>query len=74
VFVGLVYFVIHQTENGVVVPFVMKKSVGLPPLITIIGLMIGGKLAGIAGAVLAVPVILVVQEIIQEVISQQKNS
>jgi len=42
----------------------MKKSVGLSPLVTIIALMIGGKLAGIAGAVLAVPVVLVIQEII----------
>jgi len=72
-FVVLVYFIIHQTENGVVVPFVMKKSVGLPPLLTIIALMIGGKLAGIAGAVLAVPVVLVIQEILLEVSTKPKN-
>ena len=65
--VVLLFFIIHQAENTLVVPFVMKKSVGLPPLLTIVALMIGGKLAGIAGAVLAVPVVLVVQEILQEV-------
>jgi len=72
--VVLLYFVIHQLENTVVVPFVMKRSVGLPPLLTIIALMIGGKLAGIAGAVLAVPIVLVVQEILQEVLPKSKHS
>ena len=70
----ILFFIIHQLENTLVVPFVMKKSVGLPPLLTIIALMIGGKLAGIAGAVLAVPVVLVIQEILQEVYTKPKNS
>jgi predicted PurR-regulated permease PerM len=70
----LLFFIIHQLENTLVVPFVMKKSVGLPPLLTIIALMIGGKLAGIAGAVLAVPVVLVIQEILLEVSTKPKNS
>jgi len=69
----ILFFIVHQLENTLVVPFVMKKSVGLPPLLTIIALMIGGKLAGIAGAVLAVPVLLVIQEIFQEVFSKPKN-
>lgn len=71
--VVLLFFIIHQAENTLIVPFVMKKSVGLPPLLTIIALMIGGKLAGIAGAVLAVPVVLVIQEILQEVFTKPKN-
>ena len=71
--VVLLFFIIHQAENTLIVPFVMKKSVGLPPLLTIIALMIGGKLAGIAGAVLAVPVVLVIQEIIREVFTKPKN-
>jgi predicted PurR-regulated permease PerM len=68
--VAILFFIIHQSENTFIVPFVMKKSVGLPPILTIIALMIGGKLAGIAGAVLAVPVVLVVQEILHEVFSK----
>ena len=72
--VVLLFFIIHQAENTLIVPFVMKKSVGLPPLLTIIALMIGGKLAGIAGAILAVPVVLVIQEILQEVFAKPKNS
>ncbi|HCM82616.1 MAG: hypothetical protein UW37_C0014G0003 [Candidatus Gottesmanbacteria bacterium GW2011_GWA2_44_17] len=70
--VALLFFLIHQSENTLVVPFVMKKSVGLPPLLTIIALMIGGKLAGIAGVVLAVPVVLIIQEILHEYFNTEK--
>ena len=58
------YIVLQQIENNLVVPIVMKKSVGLSPLVTIVALMVGGKLAGIMGAVLAVPVLLVCQVLI----------
>lgn len=60
------YFIIQQVENTLVVPLVMQKSVGINPLVTIVSLLIGGKLAGIMGMVLAVPVVLVIQEVIRE--------
>lgn len=62
------YFLIQQAENHLVVPFVMKRAVGLPPLVTILALMIGGKLAGITGSLLAVPVVLVGQTLLTEYI------
>jgi predicted PurR-regulated permease PerM len=52
------YFVIQQFENYLIVPFVMKKSIGLNPLVTIIALMVGLKLGGPLGAVLAIPLFL----------------
>jgi predicted PurR-regulated permease PerM len=70
---ALLFIVIQQIENTFIVPFVMKKSVGLPPLLTIIALMVGGKLAGVAGAVLAVPIVLIIQEIIQEYVGSEKK-
>jgi len=62
--VGILYLVIQQLENNVIVPLVMKKSVGISPIITIFSLLVGGRLAGIAGAVLAIPVLLIIQELI----------
>ncbi len=53
------YFIIQQVENGVIVPFVMRKSVGLAPVITILSLLIGSRLAGVTGAILAVPIVVV---------------
>lgn len=61
--IGL-FIIVHQLENNLIVPFVMKQSVGLSPLITIFALMIGGKLAGISGAILAVPIVLIIQELL----------
>lgn len=58
------YFIIQQLEAHIVVPLVMRKTVGLSPVITIISLLIGAKLAGIGGALLAIPIVVTGQSII----------
>lgn len=68
------YFIIQQIENNVIVPFVMKRSVGLPPLLTILSLMIGGRLGGITGAVLSVPVVLVLQVLFRELLLKSSKA
>lgn len=65
------YFIIHQTEGNFIVPVVMKKAVGLSPIVTLVALMIGAKLAGISGALLAIPTVVVLQVILQEVLAQK---
>lgn len=72
-FVVLAYFIIQQLENHLVVPQVMKKAVGLNPLIVILAVAIGGKLLGILGALLAVPITVVVQIIIEEVFRSESK-
>lgn len=62
--VAALYFLIQQVENSVIVPQVMKKSVGFSPLLTIVALMIGARLAGVTGAVLAIPIVVTAQVII----------
>lgn len=56
VMVVILYFVIQQAENHLIVPKVMGKSVGLNPIIVILAILIGARLGGAVGAVLAVPV------------------
>jgi predicted PurR-regulated permease PerM len=52
----LVFFLLYQQlETGFLTPRIMKFSVNLPPLAVIISLMIGGALAGVLGALVAVP-------------------
>ena len=63
------YFVIQQLENSVLVPRIMKQAVGVNPLITILALMIGFKLGGVGGAILAIPTFLMIQIIYKEVLS-----
>ena len=60
------YFVIQQIENSFIVPQVMKKTIGLPPLVTFLSLLIGGRMAGLAGAVLSLPIVLTLQVLISE--------
>ncbi len=67
------YFIIQQTENNLIVPLVMKKSIGLSPLLTILALMIGGRLGGVVGAILAVPAVLVLQVLFQEFLAKSSK-
>lgn len=61
-----IYLVIQQIESHVLVPKVMQKAVGLSPVTIIIALLIGGKLAGFIGIVLAVPVAAAISVLLQE--------
>ncbi|MBM3209093.1 AI-2E family transporter [Candidatus Shapirobacteria bacterium] len=65
------YFLVQQFENTLIVPTVMKKATGAHPLMTILALMIGWKLAGVLGAVLAVPVALVVLIIMSQFLAEK---
>jgi len=66
------YFLIQQVGNAFIVPQVMMKEVGVNPLVTIISLVIGFKLAGIVGAVLAIPVVLLIQITASEVFASKR--
>lgn len=50
--------VIQQLENNFIVPKIMKETIGLNPLVTILLIAAGSKLGGIMGAILAIPIFL----------------
>ena len=50
------FIAIQQLENNILVPRVMQKVIGFNPLITMVALLVGGKLFGIVGAVISIPV------------------
>ena len=56
VLVAILYIVIHQTENHILMPKIMSKVTGLHPIVCIFALLIGVKVAGLLGALLAIPV------------------
>jgi len=66
------YILIQQLENNLIVPSVMRHTVGLPPVVSLLALMIGGRLAGVTGVILSVPLLLVIQTVVQEFIGQQQ--
>jgi len=71
--VAVLYFIIQQLESHLVVPQVMKRAVGLNPLMVILAVAVGSRLLGIAGALLAVPLVVVAQIIISDIIAKSKN-
>jgi predicted PurR-regulated permease PerM len=62
----ILYVIIQKTEGYVLVPKIMEKTVGTSPLVVLLALLIGFKLAGIFGLLLAVPLVSAVTVIIQE--------
>jgi len=65
--VAALYFLVQQLENHIIVPQIMKKEAGVNPLITILALGAGFKIGGTFGAVLAVPLIILIETVLREV-------
>jgi predicted PurR-regulated permease PerM len=70
--VGL-YLIIQQFENHLLYPLVVKKVVGVPPIISIIALIVGGQLAGFIGILISVPVAAIIMELFGD-IEARKNA
>ena len=60
------YIIVQQIESHIIVPVVMKKAVGLSPLVVVVALLIGAELGGIFGLLLAVPVTTVCAELLND--------
>ncbi len=56
---------IQQLENYVLVPKIMEKSTGVSPIITLISLAVGFRLAGIVGMIISIPIVIIIQTLIQ---------
>jgi predicted PurR-regulated permease PerM len=69
------YFIYQQIENAFLTPRIMKTTVNLPALAVIIALSLGGSLAGVLGALIAVPTAALVAVFIEEYLvkSHQKQ-
>jgi predicted PurR-regulated permease PerM len=57
IWVGLLFLGIHQIEGHVVVPNVMGSALRLHPLLVIFGLLAGGEIYGLPGALVALPML-----------------
>jgi predicted PurR-regulated permease PerM len=63
--VAILYTVIRQAEDYLVVPFVIGRTVELPPLLVLFVVLAGASIAGILGLLLAVPVAAVVKIVLE---------
>jgi predicted PurR-regulated permease PerM len=62
-----IYIVIQQFENHILVPKVMQRAVGLNPVMSIIAILIGVRIGGIVGALLAIPVATALSVVLSDV-------
>ena len=70
--VGIYFVVYQQFENYVLVPRVMKDAVDLSPAGVIISTLVGARLGGFAGALLALPVAATIKVVIIEIWLQDR--
>lgn len=62
--VALVYLAIQQIEAHTLVPTVLRQAVGLPALVVVLAIAAGAALAGVGGALVAVPIAFATQVVI----------
>ena len=61
------YLVINQIQGNLIYPLVVKRIVGVPPLLVILALIAGAQLAGFLGVLLSVPIAAALQEFISDI-------
>jgi predicted PurR-regulated permease PerM len=64
--VVIFYAVYQQVENSYLTPRIMESTVDLPPVAVIVALLIGGELAGLLGAIVAVPTAAIIATVLRE--------
>lgn len=62
----ILYILVQKSENYILLPKVMEKTVGVSPLVVVLSLLIGFKLAGVVGLLLAVPLAGALVSVIEE--------
>jgi predicted PurR-regulated permease PerM len=59
---------VHLVEANFIAPVVMERKVNLPPVITIAGVLLIGKLFGLAGLIVAVPILAFVMVLVRHLL------
>lgn len=61
------FLIVNQFEGNLLYPLVVNKVVGIPPLLVILALLVGGSLAGFLGVVLSIPLAAAFREFLADV-------
>ena len=65
---AILYVIVQQLENNILVPKVMERAVGLHPILVMVGVLAGGVLYGIVGIVIAVPLMAAMQVLVMRLL------
>jgi predicted PurR-regulated permease PerM len=73
--IALIYYVIYmQVEAYLLSPNIMKRAVKVPGVVVVIAALAGGTLAGILGALVAIPIAASILLIFKQVVLPQQNA
>lgn len=70
----IMYVVMQQMENHIIVPAVMRRAVGVHPILSITAMLMGAKLFGFVGILLAIPVVTAISVWVEDVVEERKES
>lgn len=69
--VAALYILIQQFESHLIYPLVVRKIVGVPSIVVIIAMIIGGELGGLWGILLAVPISAILIEFLSDIAAKK---
>lgn len=72
-FILIAFILIQQIEGNLLNPVLTKKFIGLPPVLVLVAVLIGGKLWGILGAILAIPLFGILFEFLRDFLKKRKE-
>lgn len=65
------YILIQQAENHILIPHIMSRVTGLNPLVTLLAVLLGARLLGVAGIILAVPVATIMDVLLSDLFGKK---
>jgi predicted PurR-regulated permease PerM len=72
-FILIIFVLIQQIEGNIITPLLSKKFIGLPPVLVLLALLVGGELWGIMGAFLAIPFFGILFEFAKEFLKKRRE-
>jgi predicted PurR-regulated permease PerM len=72
-FVLIAFIIIQILESNLLLPLLFKKFIGIPPSLVLISLVVGGKLWGILGAILIIPLVGIIFEVLNDYLEKSKR-
>ena len=70
--VGIVYLIVQIIEGSVLVPLVMRNTIGISPLLVLVSLLVGAAVGGLVGAFLAVPIAASIEIVLTRLQAREK--
>ncbi len=67
------YIIYQQIENYVLYPRVMRHSVDVPGIVTVVAVLVGGTLMGVVGALLAIPMAAAILLLVREIVVRRQD-